>query len=88
MATLVGIFIEYLFIRFHDFKSISTDVQLLEADVYIISIMTGFTLPCLTPASHFLFLWRRTIYYCSLKCFVLFLLLLLSVFFGKNCLRK
>ena len=49
MVTQVGIFIEYLFIRFHDFKSISNDVYLLEADVYIISIMTGFTLTCLTP---------------------------------------
>ena len=49
MATLVGIFIEYLFIRFHDFKSISNDDYLLEADVCIISIMTGFTLTWVNP---------------------------------------
>lgn len=72
MVTLAGIFIDYLFIRYYDIKSISNDVYLLEADVYLISITTGIAFPVLTQLP-FLFIWRRTIYNLLIyKVFVVF----------------
>lgn len=91
MVTLAGIFIDYLFIRYYDIKSISNDVYLLEADVYLISITTGIAFPVLTQLP-FLFIWRRTIYNLLIyKVFVVFFSFFFFFFcksFGRSCLRK